>query len=259
MEIFFFLLIFAALLGYAAWNKHRQMTVWQQVAGQLGLAFMNGGWFGSSAMSGSYKGVDIAVKSVVRGSGKNKKVYTVVEASLHALTPLSLEVYEEGIFQMMGKMIGGEDIQVGDHELDETFVIKGVDDAEITDLLTTPRVKSALLTGHQVCSSLRIQPGNARLRERGRTTNPDKLRKYIDTVVGVAKAINETCEQRPNPAAKPSPQAQPSPPGPTSPAPFGPPPQARNAQPPDESPAQPAAEPAAAVPSGAETEEDDWW
>ncbi len=201
MQIVIFIAIIGVVLGVNFWVKKRQINAWQSVASKLGLNFMNSGLFGETAITGSVDGINVNVSIEVVGHGKNKRVYTLVGAPLRHV-PSDMVVYGEGFLQKMGKMFGGEDVQVGDSEIDATFIIKGRAADRIADLLTQPSVKRALIVGHKRCSSLRIEAARARIRERGRSGNADQLEQRIRTVIDTARAINEA-SSAPKPAPAP--------------------------------------------------------
>jgi hypothetical protein len=277
VEVLIFIAVFVVIIGFSFWMKHRQRANWQTVAHELGLQFIEGGLFTNPSMQGTYRGADLSVRIVTSGTGKNKRVYTVVEVPLSGLVPVDLEVYREGFFQKVGKVIGGEDIQVGDADLDDTFIIKGTERDKVRDLLTSPNVKSRLLSAQSKCSTFRIGVGNVRIRERGRTANPNKLRGYIRTVVATANALEEACQGKPNrtprpqsphatnqaghPANQPAPAPPPPQPAPQpaepglSTVPFGRP--AASGAPADEQ-TSPSNAPQQ-EPDTATTGEDDWW
>lgn len=190
-----FLIIAAVVLsiGAAVWTRYRQSSVWKKVARKLGLGISDTGFSSQPSIYGEFRGRNVSVQTEIVGSGKNKAVYTVVQAPFTGLAPSGLLVYREGFAQKMGKMFGGEDIQIGDPELDDTFIIRGNSSREVSDLLTTPSVKRALLIGIKRSDKLRLEASAVRIRAGGRTTNAERLESYIRTVVDVALCINEAC------------------------------------------------------------------
>ena len=53
-------------------------------------------------------------------------------------------IYRKGLFSELGKLLGMQDIEVGDPEFDEAFIIKGTDEAKVRDLFADPEVRSLI-------------------------------------------------------------------------------------------------------------------
>ena len=43
-------------------------------------------------------------------------------------------IYRKGVFSDLGKLLGMQDIEVGDPDFDEAFIIKGNDESKVRDL-----------------------------------------------------------------------------------------------------------------------------
>jgi hypothetical protein len=141
--------VFAVVAGVIAlviWSINRQKKVreaWLQFA--RGNQLQVQGSQHRPTIQGWYGPVWITLNTVVRGSGKNRTTYTQHHATINAPMPQGLVLYKEGFFSKMGKMMGGQDVQTGDRQLDDAFIIKGQDLLGIHDLLNLPPVKQALL------------------------------------------------------------------------------------------------------------------
>ena len=57
-----------------------------------------------------------------------------------------LNVYQESFLSKIGKAFGGQDIQIGDREFDEAFMIKSQTPAKI-DRILTPELRRNMLNG----------------------------------------------------------------------------------------------------------------
>ncbi|MBZ0136151.1 MAG: hypothetical protein K8I27_07250 [Planctomycetes bacterium] len=141
--------VFAVIAGVIAlviWSVNHQKKIreaWLQFARNHNLQVQGAtnrptiqGWFGPTW---------IGLNTVVRGSGKNRSTYTQHHATVNAPMPQGLVLYKEGFFSKVGKALGGQDVQTGDRQLDDAFIIKGQDLLGIHDLLNMPQVKQALL------------------------------------------------------------------------------------------------------------------
>ena len=50
-------------------------------------------------------------------------------------------IYRKGFFSDLGKLLGMQDIEVGDPEFDEAFIIKGNDEARVRNLFADARLR----------------------------------------------------------------------------------------------------------------------
>jgi hypothetical protein len=144
--VFFVIFIIAAVIGVIVWGAAHQKKVrenWLRFAQQHGLNVTGApnrpfiqGWMGSTY---------VTLNTEVRGSGKNRTTYTQYHASVNSPMPSGLVMHKEGFFSKVGKVLGGQDVQVGDSAIDGAFIIKGNDVNGIHTLLRNPHVKKALL------------------------------------------------------------------------------------------------------------------
>ncbi|QDG54087.1 hypothetical protein FIV42_26100 [Persicimonas caeni] len=258
MEVGIFFGVLLAIVGSIAATKHIQSSTWQKVAQKLGLGFEDSTWFGHPKLYGKFRDTDVDVTIEVVGSGKSKQIYTVVEAPLSGLAPYGLKVYQEGMWEKMEKLIGGDDIQVGDPELDKAFIIQGNDAEKISEVLTAPSVKRSLIVGQRRHRTLRIDFPRVRLRQGGRTLSVSKLESYIRTVVDLAVCINEASGARPVEQSKKD-ALEPSIHHPEPPDSSGPP--ARFGPPAAGEPEPASSQTGSSEPVGAAEQDDanDWW
>jgi hypothetical protein len=63
---------------------------------------------------------------------------------------LRFTVYRKSFFSELGKLLGMQDIEVGDPEFDEAFIVKGTDEFKVQELFADPEVRSLLLAQPEV-------------------------------------------------------------------------------------------------------------
>ena len=59
-------------------------------------------------------------------------------------------VYRKGLFSELGKLLGMQDIEVGDPEFDEAFIVKGNDESKVRELFADPEVRSLVQAQPQI-------------------------------------------------------------------------------------------------------------
>jgi hypothetical protein len=53
-------------------------------------------------------------------------------------------VYRKGVFSGLGKLLGMQDIEVGDPGFDEAFIVQGNDEARVRSLLADPKLRAMI-------------------------------------------------------------------------------------------------------------------
>jgi hypothetical protein len=53
-------------------------------------------------------------------------------------------VYRKGVFGGLGKLLGIQDIEVGDPDFDEVFIVRGNDEARVRTLLADPTLRALI-------------------------------------------------------------------------------------------------------------------
>lgn len=128
-------LIVFVLIKMSLNNSRKVRESWAAAAHQLGADFVPGSWSKPGLIHGTFRNYRIEVTTITRGSGKNQKTYTRVKTFTNPHLALGIRVYREGFFSGVGKVLGFQDIQVGDKGFDDRFIIKGRDEEAVLRLL----------------------------------------------------------------------------------------------------------------------------
>ncbi len=140
-----FLIFFGGIIALGIYQQKKARERWEFFARTYGLSIAPSGWGRSGHMSGWFDGIYVHIGTVTRGSGKNRHTYTQFQAMLAGgIMPAGLQIYQETIFSKVGVFFGGQDIEVGDAQLDAAFVFKGNDPNAVFRLVTIPAVRAAL-------------------------------------------------------------------------------------------------------------------
>jgi hypothetical protein len=126
-----------------------------------------------------------------RGSQKNKKWYTVYETRLSNEVPVALEMYDESLFSKLGKVFGGEDIQVDRSRLDSAFIIKGMNPGEVRRFLDNDRTERALIDLHAFESDVEIEHNNLKIEHRRIARSSSQIDGYLGELVDCADVLDE--------------------------------------------------------------------
>lgn len=123
--------------------------VWKNLCAEIGADFIDGGfWKGDKVelrVADAWM-ITLDVFSVLRG--KRRQKYTRLRVPFVSLDDLRFLIYRKGLFTGLGKMLGVQDIEVGDSVFDEAFVIQGNNEAKVR----------ALFANHEIQNLLHYQP-----------------------------------------------------------------------------------------------------
>jgi hypothetical protein len=135
------LAVVVAVVAYIQNVGRRLHHTYARVAEQRGGRVIDGGFFGRPMIVFSYRGANV-VLDVFTSRRRNTLHYT----QLHIDWPddaVRCEVYPEGVFNRLGKLLGMNDLEIGSPNFDATYIITGNSASRIQELLT-PGVQLAI-------------------------------------------------------------------------------------------------------------------
>lgn len=184
-----FMAIFVAV---AYWSRQRHNRAWEDFATRTGLAFEPGGLLGAPRVRGAYRGHSLLVDTYTVHHGKSSTTYTRIALGLNRPGGLSLTLYNEGVFSQLGKLLGGQDIQTGDAELDRRFIIRGQPEQALRTLFVTGGWTQKLQAARAV--HIEVDSQSVRFRTTGVIRDADYLQSLLDMLGALADAVEHVSE-----------------------------------------------------------------
>jgi hypothetical protein len=124
-----------------SWFGPGKDEVWQQLCDEIGGDFVFGGiWKGSSVRFGVGPWT-LVLDTYTESSGETHTTYTRMRVPFLNAGGFRFLIYRKSIFSALGKMLGMQDIEVGDLEFDEAFIIKSNDDGIVRELLSSAEIR----------------------------------------------------------------------------------------------------------------------
>lgn len=158
LAICFFPLLFApviAVLIISMINANKtRLKAWEKFATEAGLNIIYGNFFSMPKVTGKYKGFDYVLEIITEGDGESSTTYTLMTMNVPGPPGYNLQVYPEGLLSKVGKMLGAQDIQIGNKAFDDTFMIKSKTPDKIDKLLTRDVQRKMLYGPHLINISL---------------------------------------------------------------------------------------------------------
>src|SRR5271157_3043631 len=125
------------------WFGPSKDEVWRQLSQEIGAEFVEGGfWKGSKVQA------HVGPWTVTLDMGTSDEVSESQATRLRApyINPegFRFTIYRKSLFSNLGKLLDMRDIEVGDPEFDEAFIIKGNDESKVCDLFSNPKIRQMI-------------------------------------------------------------------------------------------------------------------
>jgi hypothetical protein len=199
--------VVAALAVWAYLRYQARRRAWSDLAARTGLALESAGWFGLSLrVTGVYRRRLLTLDTFTRSSGRHSVTYTRLVVTVSNTSGLGLALYEQGLLSQVGKLLGMQDIQVGDEELDRRFVIKGQPEAAIVNLLTFGGLRQSLLQARSL--NINVEGQHVRFEKKGGESDVDYIQFLFDLLSELAAAVERIGGPLLNSASDNKPKAQ---------------------------------------------------
>ena len=158
--------------------------VWQRLGEEIDADFVDGGFWKGSKVQAHVGPWTVTLDTYTVHTGHAHFTYTRMRAPYVNPEGLRFTVYRKGLFSELGKLLGMQDIEVGDPEFDEAFIVKGTDEARVRELFADPEVRSLVLAQPQV--RLKVKDGEGWFGP----AFPEDVDELHFQVVGVIKEVD---------------------------------------------------------------------
>jgi len=183
---FFILFVILEIMYY---NNKLTEKIWKQFASANGLELKPAGIFSPPKVTGTYKGYDYILHIFSMGSKKSSK-YTGIKVILPSPTNFELLIYRgDFIFERIAKAIGMQDIDVGDREFDNAFIIKS-NMPDVAKTLLSPVMRDKLLMKKDLIH-IKISDKEIRFQKGGYMKNLDDITHISDIIREIGNNLLE--------------------------------------------------------------------
>ena len=181
--------IFVVIFCIELSRKKVRKQIWKQFAHERKLAYMPGTLFSHSSIQGSLSGYPLSIRIISRG-GKNKTHYTQVTTSARRSMPAGMVIAQESLLASIGKLFGGQDIQIGEASLDSKLRFQAGSEETLIALFTHAPLKRAIraLTSYTTYSAIRGQ--EITLEKRGQVRTAAGLEALTQEAITLAAELD---------------------------------------------------------------------
>jgi hypothetical protein len=126
------------------WFGPSKDEVWRQLCQEIGAEFVEGGFWKGNKVQAHVGPWTITLDTYTVSDGHSSTTYTRMRAPYVNPEGFRFTIYRKSFFSDMGKLLGMQDIEVGDPEFDETFIIKGNDESKVRELFANPKIRQMI-------------------------------------------------------------------------------------------------------------------
>ena len=101
------------------WFGPSKDEVWRQLSEDIGAEFIEGGFCKGSKVQAHVGPWTVTLDTHTDSSGESSTTYTRMRAPYVNPEGFRFTIYRKGLFSELGKLLGMQDIEVGDFEFDE--------------------------------------------------------------------------------------------------------------------------------------------
>jgi len=118
--------------------------IWQQLSREISAEYRKGGFFADSKVALSHRQWQITLDTYTVSTGKSHVTYTRIRAPFVNPDGFRFNIYRKGIFSGIAKLLGTQDIEIGDSYFDEEFIIQASSEDLVRRLLTRIDIRQLL-------------------------------------------------------------------------------------------------------------------
>ena len=126
------------------WFGPSKDEVWRQLSEEIGAEFVEGGFWKGSKVQAHVGPWTVTLDTYTDRRRESHVTYTRMRAPYVNPEGFRFTIYRKGFFSDLGKLLGMQDIEVGDPEFDEAFIIKGNDERQVRDLFSDPKIRQMI-------------------------------------------------------------------------------------------------------------------
>jgi hypothetical protein len=115
--------------------------MWTQLSREIGAEFQKGGFFTEGKVVLSHREWRITLDTYTVHTGKSHITYTRIRAPFVNPDGFRFNIYRKGVFTGIAKLLGTQDLEIGDSYFDDEFVIQSSSEDLVRRLLANADIR----------------------------------------------------------------------------------------------------------------------
>lgn len=120
--------------------------IWQQLSQEIRGNYVGDSFWHQGKVTATHKQWTITLDNYVVSTGKSTIPYTRLRAPYVNQDGFRFTIYRKGWFTDLGKWLGMQDVEVGQPQFDDDFVIQGNDEKKLRALFANPDIRELIQT-----------------------------------------------------------------------------------------------------------------
>jgi hypothetical protein len=129
------------MMGWFGPNKD---DMWRQLSQEIGADFIEGGFWKGNNVQAHVGNWTITLDIYTESTGDTHVTYNRMRVPYVNPEGFRFTIYRKGLFSELAKLLGMQDIEAGDSDFDEPFIIKGTDEFRVRDLFANPQIRQMI-------------------------------------------------------------------------------------------------------------------
>lgn len=137
--------------------------VWRRLAEEIDADFIDGGFWKGSKVEAHVGPWTVTLDTYTVSGGDpstpSSCTYTRMRAPYVNPEGFRFTIYRQGLLSGLGKLLGMQDIEVGDPEFDEAFIVQGTNESRVRELFAVPKLRALVLEQPQIQLTVKESQG----------------------------------------------------------------------------------------------------
>src|SRR5262245_13868591 len=133
--------------------------VWQKLSEAVDGRFVDGGWLHTDRVEVEHGGWTVTLDRYTVSTGKSSQTFTRVRAPFVNPSGFRFRIYREGVLIDLGKRFGMQDIDIGDLQFNEDFIVKANDPSAVRRLLSNHTIRELIAAQKDIDFSVKDDEG----------------------------------------------------------------------------------------------------
>ena len=165
--------------------------IWRQLSSEIDARYVDGGFWKGDKVQATHDDWTVTLDTYAVSTGKATVVFTRMRAPYVNPGGFQFTVYRKGVFSGIGKMLGMQDIEIGDESFDKDFILKGNDEARVRDLLSNQKIRELIAGQRDIKFTVKDEKDGWSQLSRRWTSAPVSVSSRIRTLAAVVRTFGK--------------------------------------------------------------------
>jgi hypothetical protein len=133
--------------------------IWRQLSHEMGGEFVEGSFTKSSRVKVQIKEWVVTLDTFTVSTGNSSTTYTRMRAPYVNPDQFRFTIYRRSVFSNLGKLLGMQDVSIGEAAFDEAFIIKANDEAKVRQLFQIAKLREMVASQPRIHLTVKDDEG----------------------------------------------------------------------------------------------------